>query len=238
MTVTVQVKYELSEEIKLLENNKGSVPARHLVRSVKTFIEKMKATSRWDDSKSSIGASFSNLLSDSKEHKPYLRYVDITARARALLAYGASRLTAAEAESENVSTLHRAADTESLLETTQRLSQPGGEAFEVAYQTPEPLVEEAIRRGGQVKDVGGKIADRTAPIGQKTVDKLEERGVLNPALGVIALAMIIFMKNKILAVLLIIGLVYLTKQRQIRAAKQKIQTISDKASSIADRVTS
>ena len=236
MTVTVQQKHELTEELKGLEASKDNVSARHLVRSVKDFLEKMRGTPRWEDSVSELGASFRNMISDTKEHRAYLRSVDITARARALLAYGAARLTPAEAAIENLTTLNRAQGTEEFLETTQRLSQPGGGAVEVAYQTPEPFVEESIRRGAQLKEVGGKVVDVAAPVGQKAVDELESKGVLNPALGIIALAMIIFMKNKLLAVILILGLIYLTKQRQIDAARQKVQQVTNKVTSIADRV--
>ncbi|MGD2066794.1 MAG: hypothetical protein PVI43_06470 [Candidatus Bathyarchaeota archaeon] len=236
MTVTVQQKHELTEELKGLESSKTNVGARHLVRSVKAFLEKMRNTPRWEDSVSEIGASFRNMLSDTKEHRAYLRYVDITARARALLAFGAARLTPEEAELENLSTLNRAQGTEEFLSTTQRLSQPGGSIVETAYQTPEPLVEETIRRGAQVKEVGSKVVDVAAPVGQKAVDELESKGVLNPALGIIALAMIVFMKNKLLAVILILGLIYLTKQRQINEARQQVQKVTDKVSSIAERV--
>jgi hypothetical protein len=153
-----------------------------------------------------------------------------------LLAFGAARLTPEEAELENLSTLNRAQGTEEFLSTTQRLSQPGGSIVETAYQTPEPLVEETIRRGAQVKEVGSKVVDVAAPVGQKAVDELESKGVLNPALGIIALAMIVFMKNKLLAVILILGLIYLTKQRQINEARQQVQKVTDKVSSIAERV--
>jgi len=238
MTVTTQTKYELTEELKGLETSKDNVAARHLVRSVKDFMAKMSSTPRWDDSVSEISASFRNLLSDSKDNRAYLKYVDITARARALLAYGASKLTPEEAAAENMTALSRTVDTAELLQTTQQLARPGGAIFEVARQTPEPLVEEAVRRGAQVKEVGGKVIDEVAPIGQKTVDELEEQGVINPALGITALLMLVFMKNKMFAVLLIIGMIYLTKQRQINAVKQQVQQVTDKVSNIADRVSS
>lgn len=235
--ITAAQKHTLTEELKGLEGSRDSVPARHLVRSVKSFIEKMKNTPRWDDSKSAIGASFSNLWSDSKDNKPYLRYVDITARARALLADASSKLTPQEAEAENVSVLQRI-DSSGLVEQSQQLNRPGGDFFNVVRHTPQPLVQEAVRRGGQVKDVGGKVSDELAPVGQSAVDELDKQGVLNPALGVVALSMFIMMKNKMLAVALIIGMLYLTKQRQIREAKAKISAATDKVTAAADKVTS
>lgn len=234
---SLQQKHALTEELKGLEGSRDSVPARHLVRSIKSFIEKMKNTPRWDDSKSAIGASFSNMWSDSKEHKPYLRYVDITARARALLVEASGKLTASEAEAENVGLLRRA-DSTGLVDQTRQLNRPGGDLFNVMRETPQPLVQEAVRRGGQVKDVGSKVSDEIAPVGQSAVDELNKQGVLNPALGVVALAMFIFMKNKLLAIALILGLLYLTKQKQIQAAKQKITEVKDQVTGVADKVTS
>jgi hypothetical protein len=169
----------------------------------------------------------------------YLKYTDISARCNALLAWGASRLTPQQAAAEGVSGLQRVNPeaAEQHLSQQQRLSAPGGQAWEIARETPAPFVDEAVRRGGQVKDVGGKFVDKAAPVGQGVVDRLDEHGVTNPLIGFISLGLIVFMKNKIFAIILIMALIYLTKQKQIAEVKAKVQSVKDSVTGTVDKVT-
>lgn len=229
-------KEQITAELLALEESGGSPVA--LVRGAKALLAKLRQMPRWSDSRSGISASFLNLVRDDETHRAYLKSTDISARATALMTEAATRLTPAQAQQEGVSGLQRVSATAASehLSTTQRLSRPGGEAWEVARETPKPFVEEAVRRGGQVKRVGGKIVDEVAPIGQGIIDELDEKGITNPLLGATSLGLLIFMKNKILAVVIILVLVYLTKQRQLSEAKDKIYSVTDRVQSVAEKV--
>ncbi len=233
---TDSVKEQLSAELVALEKSEGSPVNR--VRGAKALLAKLRQTPRWGDSRSGITSSFLNLIRDDETHRAFLRYVDISARATALMAEAATQLTPSQAQQEGVSGLQRisaAAATEHL-STTQRLSRPGGGAWEVAREMPKPLVEEAVRRGGQAKVVGGKIVDEIAPIGQSVIDELDEKGITNPLLGITSLGLLIFMKNKILAIVIIMVLIFLTKQRQLSEAKAKIESVTGRVQSVAEKV--
>lgn len=211
--MTEQQKHELTQELLTLESQKSAIQPVALVRACKAFLEKMQSVSRWDDSRSAIGAKFWNLVEDTQNYNSYLSYVDITARTRALLAWAAQKLSQAEAQAEGVAGLRNmsAQAVETHLETTQRLSKPGGALLEVARETPEPLVDEAVRRGEQVKDVAAEVYEETKPIGRKLVDELDDRGITNPLLAISCLSMLVFMKNKALSVIMCLGLIYLLK---------------------------
>jgi len=229
-------KEQITAELLGLEKAGGSPVA--LVRGAKALLAKLRQMPRWSDSRSGISASFLNLIRDDETHRAFLRYTDISARATAVMTEAATRLTPAQAQQEGVSGLQRvsaAAATEHL-STTQRLSRPGGQAWEIARETPKPFVEEAVRRGGQVKEVGGKVVDEIAPIGQSVIDELDEKGITNPLLGITSLGLLIFMKNKILAIVIIMVLIYLTKQRLISEAKAKIENITGRVQSVAEKV--
>jgi hypothetical protein len=231
-------KEQLTIELFALEEASDTSGPIATIRGSKALISKLRETSRWDDSRSGITASFLNLVRDDETHHEFLAYTDISARANALIAAAASQLTPEQAAQEGVSGLQRI-DSQAAAEhlaTTQRLSRSGGEAWEVVRETPEPFVEESVRRGGQVKEVGIKVIDEVAPVGQKLVDELDEREITNPLLGITSLGLLVFMKNKILAVIIILVLIYLTKQRQISAVKAKVQDVKERVQGVADRV--
>ena len=230
---TENEKFQYSQELIRLEDTKDNISPVSLVRELKNLISQVRALPRWQGSRSGISASFQTFIRD-EEFRSYLTSSDILSRANALLAWAATRLTPEQAATEGVSGLQRtsASAADEHLEITQRLSQPGGEAWEIARETPDPLIDEGIRRGAQVKDVGSKILDKAAPIGQRGIDRLDEANLTNPILGIIALAMLVFMKNKLLAVLLIGALIYLTKQRQISAVRARIDSVTDRVSSV------
>lgn len=228
-------KEQLTQELLSLEETSDPVV---VIRGSKALLANLRATPRWDDSRSSISASFLNLIRDDETHYEYLSYTDISARANALIASAATQLTPEQAAQEGVVGLQRinAQAASEHLTTTQRLSRPGGEAWEVARETPEPFVEESIRRGGQAKEVGVRVIDEVAPVGQRLIDELDEKEITNPLLGITSLGLIVFMKNKLLAVIIVLVLIYLTKQRQINTVKTKVQTITDRVQGVADRV--
>ena len=231
-------KEQLTGELLALEEASDTSNPVSTIRGAKALLVKLRQTSRWDDSRSGISASFLNLVRDDETHYAYLKYTDISARANALVAASAVQLTPEQAAQEGVSSLQRI-DSQAAAEhlaTTQRLSRPGGAAFEVVRETPEPFVEEAVRRGGQVKRVGVKVIDEVAPVGQKLIDELDKREITNPLLGITSLGLLVFMKNKILAVIIVLILIYLTKQRQISTVKTKVQEIKDRVQGVADRV--
>ena len=231
-----QTKSDLSSRLIAIEKSRNSAPALTTLQQSKALLEELRATSRWDDSRSGITASVQSLFKD-EDVRPYLKYTDISARANALIVWAAGQVTESQAQAEGVAYLRRVSDAESYLEQTQRLSQPGGEVWETARETPEPFVEEAVRRGVQVKRVGGEVADKVAPVGQGLVDQLDEKGITNPLLGVVSLGLFVFMERKLLAILIIIALIYLTKQRQINTVKQKVQAVQDSITSTVDKVS-
>lgn len=222
--MTEQQKFEVTEELYALENQKESMNSIALVRACKALLSKVQAMPRWEDSRSAIGAKFLNLIHDSSSYKPFLVYVDITARIRALLAWSAQKLTPAEAQAEGVMGLRQMSSeaVEAHLTTTQRLSRPGGEILEVARETPEPLVDEAVRRGTQVKEVAAEAYKEAEPIGQRFISELDSRGITNPLLGISCLAMLVFMKNKMLSALLCIALILVLKNRQISTLRNLV----------------
>lgn len=235
---TEQQEYILSNKLVQLEEYKDTISPLQLVREGKTLLADLRNTPRWEGSRSDISASFQTLFSD-QETLPYLSYTDISSRTTALIAWGATQLSQAEAEAEGVGGFRRSLSKEAVglnLDETQRLSSPGGLAWEVARETPAPLVEESVRRGVQVKNVGSNIIAKAAPVGQGIVDNLDERNLTNPLIGVISLSLIIFMKNKLLAIFLIIGLVYLLKQRQIKETAHQVSVVRGKITGAVDRV--
>mgnify|MGYP003978399573 CR=1 FL=1 len=234
---TEDVKCQLTAELIGLEQSAGSPVAT--VRGAKALLAKLRNTRRWDDSRSSISASVQTLFRDSATC-PYFKYTDISARATGLMANAATKLTPEQASSEGVSGFRRSLSPEAseiYLQQTQRLSQPGGSAFEIARETPGPFVDEAVRRGGQVRDVGSKIVDKTAPVGQGVVDRLDHHGVTNPLLGAVSLGLLVFMERKLLAIVIIAVLVWLTKQRQISQAKAAVKSVQDRVTGTVDSVT-
>jgi hypothetical protein len=235
---TESEKEQLTMELYALEEASDASSPIATIRGSKDLIAKLREMSRWDDSRSGITASFLNLVRDDETHHEFLAYTDISARANALIAAVAPQLTPEQAAQEGVIGLQRL-DSQEAAEhqaTMQRLSRPGGEAWEVARETPEPFVEESIRRGGQVKEVGIKVIDEVAPVGQSLIDELDEKEITNPLLGITSLGLLVFMKNKILAVIIILVLIYLTKQRQISETKTKIQSVTDRVQGTAEKI--
>jgi hypothetical protein len=239
MAAPEQFKVQITQELTALEKGEKTASPVATVRSTKALLARLREQSRWDDSRSSIAAGFLNLIRDRSDHEPYLKYTDVSARANALLALSATKLTPSQAQAEGVMGLHRMSSqaAEAHFATTQRLSRPGGAAAEIARETPQPFVEEAVRRGGQVKDVGARVAAEAAPVGQGLVDELDKTGVTNPALGIISLGMIVFMKNKLLAIILILLMIFLTKQKQIKEVKRKITSATETVTGAAETVT-
>jgi len=227
------LKAELSEELFALEKQVASPIV--IVRSAKALLAKLGQTRRWDDSRHGITASYLNLVKDQKDFKGYLKYTDITARVRALIVANAVKLTQADADIEGVGGFRRLVDTgaaQEFLETTQRLSRPGGTAFEIARETPKPLLQETVRRGRQVKRVGAEAFEEVKPVGQRVITELEERKITNPLLGITTLGLLIFMKNKWLAIFIIIGLVLVLKNQQITAAKEAVTSVKERVERI------
>lgn len=227
------LKAILSDELLVLETS--GAPPITIVRGAKALLAKMGQTRKWEDSRHGVTASYINLVKDRKDFKSYLRSTDITARARALIVANAVKLTQAEADAENVGGFKRAvnvAAAQEFLEVTQRLSRPGGTIFEVARETPKPLLQETVRRGEQIKRVGAEAFKEIKPVGQRLVTELEERKITNPLLGITSLGLLIFMKNKWLAIFLIISLVLVLKNQQITAAKEAVTKVKERVERI------
>jgi len=229
--VEVERRFQLSQRLENIEDNRESVPAINVLRGAKALLADLQAGPRWNDSQHGITASFKNLWQDAEVNKPYLAYTDITARVRSLIAWAAARVTSIQAQQEGVATLHRlstAEGTEAGLRTGIRLDRPGGLLFETARETPEPFTEEAVRRGGQVKRVGQQVLTELEPIAQQQKRELEKRNIVNTGLVVTSLGMLILMKNKILAVLGIGALVYFFKKEAIQEVKGDIESVTSK----------
>lgn len=219
-------KANLTQELLNLETSEISPLQK--VRSAKVLLNKLEQRPAWNDSRHSITASYLNLVKDSSEYGEYLSYQNIAKRARALLIANALRLTQAQANAEGVGVFKRRlsqASAKKFLDVTQRLSRTGGEYFEIARETPEPFVEETARRGEQAARVGREAFEEAKPVGQRLIKKLDEKQITNPLLGITSLGLFLFMKNKWLAVFLIIGLVLVLKNQQISAAKAGVERI-------------
>lgn len=227
------LKTKLSEELFALE--KLSAHPVVIVRGAKALLARLGQAHRWEDSRHGITASYINLVKDRKDFKEYLKFTDIIARVKALIVANAVKLTQAEADAEGVGAFKRRVDVgaaQELLEVTQRLSRPGGAAFEVARELPKPLIQESVRRGGQVRRVGAEAFEETKPVGQRVITELEERKITNPFLGITSLGLLIFMKNKWLAIFIIIGLVLVLKNQQITAAKEAVTKVKERVERI------
>jgi len=214
---------QLSTQLKELEDTKSNLPPVSLVRQALALEDQLTQSPRWSDSQSAITASFYNLIKDTKDNLSYLSYTDISARLRALITWGATHLSEDQARSLTSTTrpsgivgLSRSSSAAAEEDATARLRQPGGMAWEVARQTPEPFVDEAVRRGGQVKTVAVKVGDKATPVAESLKDKLDREGLTNPLVGIAVLGMLVFMKNKYLAVALSGGLVFLVKGSDIK----------------------
>jgi len=226
-------KADLSDELDALESS-AAAPIS-IVRGAKDLIAKLGQIRKWEDSRHGVTASYLNLVKDRKDFRDYLSHRNITDRARALIVANAVQLTQAEADAENVGSFRRRINAESaqeFLATTQRLSRPGGQAFEVARELPRPLLDESLRRGGQVKRVGSEAFEEAKPVGQRIITGLDERNITNPFLGIASLGLLVFMKNKWLAIFLVIGLVITLKNQQITAAKEAITSAKERVERI------
>lgn len=223
------LKAQLTADLFALENSNASPIS--IVRGAKSLLAKLEQTPTWEDSRHAITASYINLVKDNKDFKEYLSHQDLLERVRALIVANAVKLTQAEADAEGVGGFRRFVSQDAAqqnLDVTQRLSRTGGDIFEIARETPKPLLEETLRRGGQVKDVGVKAAQEAAPVGQQVITELDNRAITNPLLGITSVGLLVFMKNKWLAIFIIIGLVAVLKNQQIAAAKQAVVDVKDK----------
>jgi len=231
MAAEIERRAFLSRSLERLEDERSVIPAIKTLRATKALLRDLQAGPRWEGSQHGVTASFLNLWRDEESNKPYLAYTDITARIRSLIAWAAVRVTAIQAQQEGVSQLHArgtAESTEAGLQTGIRLDRPGGTFFEVARETPEPFTEEAVRRGGQAKRVGQQILTELEPVAEQQKRELEKRNIVNTGLVVTSLAMLILMKNKILAVLGIGALVYFFKKEAIQEVKGDVESVTSK----------
>lgn len=221
-------RFQLSERLKQLEDRREQTAPITTLRGTKQLLSDLQSGSRWEDSQHSITASFKNLWQDAEVNRPYLAYTDITARVRSLIAWAAVRVSALEAQQENVSGFRvaSAASTEAGLQTGIRINRPGGTFFETARETPEFFTDEAVRRGGQVKRVGQAALTELQPIAERQRQELEKRNIANIVLVVTSLGMIVFMKNKILAVIGIGALTYFFKREAIQEIKGDIESVT------------
>jgi len=230
VAVEIERRFQLTTRLEGLEDQRERVPPITTLRGAKQLLRDLQAGPRWEDSQHRITASFKNLFQDAEINKPYLAYTDITARIRSLIAWAAVRVSALEAQQENVVgfRIATAASTEAGLQTGIRLDRPGGLLFETARETPQFFTEEAVRRGGQVKRVGQAALTELQPIAERQKQELEKRKLTNIVLIVTSLGMLVFMKNKILAVLGIGALTYFFKKEAIQEVKGDIESVTSR----------
>lgn len=191
-------KQELTAELRGLEANKDG-DAVGVARQTKTLLDKVKALPAWDDSRSSTGASFKNLINDTNIYKEYLTAADIKARATELLVYLSHRMTPAQAQSIGIAAFQKASSSAETLEQTQRMSEPGSSIFETARELPDPLIDETKRRASQAGAVVQVTAERLKPATDSLKDRLIAEGWTIPAVLAVVAGLMIFSKNKMLA---------------------------------------
>lgn len=226
--VEMERRFQLSERLKQLEDRREQTAPITTLRGTKQLLRDLQSGPRWFDSQHSVSASFKNLWQDAEVNKPYLEYTDITARIRSLLAWAAVRVSAFEAQQENVSGFRvaTAESTEEGVRVGARLSRPGGTFFETARETPEFFTDEAVRRGGQVKRVGQAALTEIQPVAERQKQELERRKLANIVLVVTSVGLLIFVKNKILAVIGIGALTYFFKKEAIQEIKGDIESVT------------
>jgi hypothetical protein len=227
--VETQRRYTLSEMLKGLEARRSQVSSLKTMRGVLALEALLRSGPSWVDSQGSISSSFLNLIRDEDINKPYLSYHDITRRLLNLKAYAASGLTPEEARAENVGQLQRlvsAESAESGVQTGIRLNRSGGLVFETARELPEPFTEEAIRRGGQAKRAGQEIWTELRPVAERQRQELERRELTNTVMVGTSIGLLVFMKNKMLAGLLIAGIVYFFKKDAVEEIQQDMDDLT------------
>lgn len=192
-------KQDLTKNLLSLESQRDTGSPSQVARQLQSFLETLKTSPRWDDSRSATTASFLNLIQDTKENQEYLSYNDLKTRATELLIYISHKLTPAEAQALNLQSYQRISTSAETLSAAQRISQPGGMLFETARELPDPLVDEAKRRGAQVKKVGASVADQLQPAGTTLKNRFDAEGWTNPLILLTLALIMIFVKNKMLA---------------------------------------
>jgi hypothetical protein len=150
-----------------------------------------------------------NLIHDTKENQEYYSYNDLKTRATELLIYISHKLSPAEAQALNLQSYQRISTSTETLSAAQRISKPGGMIFETVRELPDPLVDEAKRRGGQVKAVGVSVADQLQPAGTSLKNRFDTEGWTNPLILITLASIMIFVKNKMLALTINGVLLYL-----------------------------
>jgi len=193
------VKQDLTKTLLSLEAQRDAGTPAQIARQLQSFLEKLKSASRWDDSRSSTTASFLNLIRDTKEYQEYYSYNDLKTRAIELLVYVSHKLTPAEAQAMGLQSYQRTSTSVEALEAAQRVSKPGGIIFETARELPDPLIDEAKRRGSQAKEVGTSIAEQLRPATTNLKRRFDEEGWTNPLILLTLVSILIFVKNKMLA---------------------------------------
>jgi hypothetical protein len=230
----IERRYQLSTRLEQLEDSNAS--PYQIAADARALYDELRQGSRWDSSRSSVTASVLNLFKDEADNRFFLKYTDISARVKEVMVKAASQLSPDDAQRAGVGAFKRVSYDEETAATTRRLHQSGGMAMQTAVETPEFFVDEAVRRGGQVKDVGVRAGQVAAPVGEKFIEAMDRKKVTNPLLGIITLAMIVFMKNKLLAIILIVAMWSLAKHKTIKKAKDAVTGAADAVTGAADSV--
>jgi len=211
-------KHNITEQLKHLEANRDAKSPLQTVREAKSLQSILQAGSAWHDSVHPITASFWNLFSDTKQYKPYLKSSEISTRLRTLIAWAATQLSPEVARTEGVAAFQQLSPEalEKGLETGERLNRPGGLLFETVKELPEPLTEEAARRGAQAKAVGSEVLKELGPIAEQQKQELQKRQLTNGVLVTSGILLFLFVKNKKLAFLITGLLTYYLKKEEIK----------------------
>lgn len=208
-------KQELTKTLVSLESQQDSGAPAQLARQTQTLLEKLKTTPKWDDSRSATTASFLNLIQDTKDNQEYFSYNDIKTRATELLIYISHKLSPSEAQAMGLQSYQRASTSAETLNTTRRMSSPSGMLFETARELPDPLIDETKRRGSQVKNVASSAAEQLRPTTTNLKRRLDEEGWTNPLILLTLVSILIFVKNKMLALTIDGFLLYIVIKNDI-----------------------
>jgi hypothetical protein len=207
--MAANIKQTLTKTLLSFELQKDSGGPAQLARQIRDFLEQLKTAPKWDDSRSATTASFLNLIQDTTENQEYLAYNDLKSRATELLIFVSHKLSPAEAQTLSLQSYQRMSTSPEALATAQRLSRPGGVLLETARELPDPLVDEAKRRGGQARLVASSAAEELRPTTTSFKRRFDEEGWTKPLILLTLASILIFVKNKMLALTIDGILIYL-----------------------------